>query len=148
MISIHILLELKTQKGCNSKPSTKQCDWCNKMPIHPINLGFWHDAIIVSGSNNYCIILKYVRHAPQKTNMFVFWGACRIASFICTDMNTIADWWFEPERTPAIARWLSNYTHEQSVNHISLRKGLDVMQSHPLCKTCFSQYQTSSAALG
>ena len=28
------------------------------------------------------------------------------------------------------------------------QKGLDVMQSHPLCRTCFSQYQASSAALG
>ena len=35
------------------------------------------------------------------------------------------------------------------MNYISLKKaGLDVMQSHPLCRTCFGQYQASSAALG
>ena len=39
--------------------------------------------------------------------------------------------------------------HEQSTNHISLIKtGLDVMQSHPLRRTRFGQYQASSAALG
>ena len=39
--------------------------------------------------------------------------------------------------------------HEQSMNHISLEKkptAIDVMQSHPLRRTRFNQYQASSAA--
>ena len=40
--------------------------------------------------------------------------------------------------------WSIDY--EQSMNYIFLKKaGLDVMQRHTMC---FSQYQTSSAALG
>ena len=38
--------------------------------------------------------------------------------------------------------------HEQSTNHIALKNSRDVMQSHPLCRMHFSQYQASSAALG
>ena len=37
--------------------------------------------------------------------------------------------------------------HKQSTNHISQRKGLDVMQSHSLHRTHFSQYQASSAGV-
>ena len=37
---------------------------------------------------------------------------------------------------------------EQSMNHTWKQAGLDVIQSHPLCRTCFSQYQDSSTALG
>jgi len=37
--------------------------------------------------------------------------------------------------------------HEQSMNHISLNKGLDVMQSHPLRRARFGQYQASSACV-
>ena len=33
--------------------------------------------------------------------------------------------------------------HEQSTNHISLKIALDVIQSHPLRRTCFGQYQAS-----
>ena len=34
-----------------------------------------------------------------------------------------------------------NVLHEQSTNHISLRKiGLDVLQSHPLRRMCFAHY--------
>jgi len=29
-----------------------------------------------------------------------------------------------------------------------LKIGLDVMQSHLMCRTCYDQYQASSAALG
>ena len=32
--------------------------------------------------------------------------------------------------------------------HLPYKTGLDVMQSHPLHRMCFSQYQASSAALG
>ena len=31
--------------------------------------------------------------------------------------------------------------HEQSAKFISFKKGLDVMRSHALCRTCFDQYQ-------
>ena len=38
---------------------------------------------------------------------------------------------------------------KHTMNYISLeKKGLDVMQSHPLHRTHFNQYQASSAALG
>ena len=39
---------------------------------------------------------------------------------------------------------------EQSMDHISLKRqsGLDVVQSHPLCKFYFGQYQVSSVMLG
>ena len=42
------------------------------------------------------------------------------------------------------------YTHLWTINepHLPYKTGLDVMQSHPLCRTHFGQYQASSAALG
>ena len=41
---------------------------------------------------------------------------------------------------PTVAEGM--HTHEQSMNHTSLNKnaGLDVMQSHPLCRIRFDQY--------
>ena len=39
--------------------------------------------------------------------------------------------------------------YEQSTNHTSIQnRPRRYMQSHPLCRTCFSQYQASSAVLG
>ena len=52
-----------------------------------------------------------------------------------TPTNSIKDGW---------------HTHEQSMNHISLNKkeaSLGDMQSHPLCRMCFSQYQPLSTVL-
>ena len=40
------------------------------------------------------------------------------------------------------------FMHEQSINHISRKRTVDVMQSHSLCRTHFSQYQASSTVLG
>ena len=40
------------------------------------------------------------------------------------------------------------YTWTINEPHLPYKTGLDVMQSHPLRRTCFSQYQASSAALG
>jgi len=37
---------------------------------------------------------------------------------------------------------------KQAPKHLPKRKGLDVMQSHPLRRTRFGQYQASSAVLG
>ena len=42
-----------------------------------------------------------------------------------------------------------NVLHEQSTNHISLKKiGLDVLQSHSLCRICFAHYLISYAEMG
>ena len=39
--------------------------------------------------------------------------------------------------------------HERSLHHLSGKKpGLDVMQSHPWCRTRFAQYHATSAMLG
>ena len=39
--------------------------------------------------------------------------------------------------------------YEQSTRHISLKNtGLDVMQSHPLCRMCFSQYPGLNRCFG
>ena len=38
------------------------------------------------------------------------------------------------------------YMYEQSVNHISLLH-VEVVQSHPLCRTCFGQHQASSCLI-
>ena len=54
----------------------------------------------------------------------------------------------------AMGWWLGNCAeHTCSVwtinkPHLPYKTGLDVMQSHPLCRTCFDQYQASSAAPG
>ena len=45
---------------------------------------------------------------------------------------------------------LCNLFYTLTINgpHLPYKIGLDVMQSHPLHRTCFCQYQASSAALG
>ena len=49
-----------------------------------------------------------------------------------------------------VSPWRQTYMYTWTINepHLPYKTGLDVMQSHPLCRTRFSQYQASSAVLG
>ena len=56
--------------------------------------------------------------------------------------------WFELRLTSVVS--LTILLHVWTINepHLPYKTGLDVMQSHPLRRTRFGQYQASSAALG
>ena len=77
------------------------------------------------------------------------WGDQEMGTAIsCTKCSQVAGLIQKLVETPRTS-CTHLHIHEQSMNHISLNKAsLDVMQSHPVHRTHFGQYQASSAALG
>ena len=69
---------------------------------------------------------------------FVVMYLCWPVVDYCTTVVHV--WWLIPELCLSI--WTINEPH------LPYRTGLDVMQSYPLCRTHFGQYQASSAMLG
>ena len=71
-------------------------------------------------------------------------GAC-VCGCMCVCVHVCVG---APRHRMTSVRSVTNSSMNISTNHIYLKIGLGVMQKHTLHRTCFGQYQASSAALG
>ena len=131
--------------------------------------------INICSQYDHCILITWLQHTTYKWRQSVcLTNLCSLLQLSfqsqCHNTLTIHTWWCS-----GIIRWIClplptfinlhghmlhllytwwnmgyDCTHSWTINepHLPYKTGLDVMQSHPLHRTLFGQYQASSAALG